>query len=298
MSNLAALLTKTSRTFALSIRLLPEPLRQEVSIAYLLLRVADTLEDADLWTPRERVVALAQLGGIISAGDVGAATHESVKWADARPCDHEGYLELVRELPALLEAIRALRPSAQTTIVRHVGRTITGMGQFLSRGAADDRTPARDLTITDLDDLRRYCYVVAGIVGELLTELFVEHAHIPDTLAATLWERAAPFGEGLQLVNILKDADEDARAGRSLLPDGIDRAHLFALAHQDLDAAEVYVKTLRKAGASWGVAGFTMLPVRLARATLARVAKDGAGAKLTRADVAEHLRVVTENGAL
>ena len=289
MTRLSELLTKTSRTFALSIRLLPVPLRQEVSIAYLLLRVADTLEDADLWTPRERVVALAELEVILGSGDASRGEEESARWASARPCDHEGYLELLRELPSLLDALRALEPAAQATIVRHVRRTIAGMSEFLSRGGI----PC-ELAITDLEDLRRYCYIVAGIVGELLTELFVEHGHIPREHAVALWERAAAFGEGLQLVNILKDADEDARAGRSLLPDGIDRARLFALAHEDLDAADAYVKTLRKAGASWGVVGFTLLPVRLARATLNRVAKDGPGAKLTRADVTDHLRHVTD----
>jgi len=284
MKRLTELLTRTSRTFALSIRLLPAQLRHEVSIAYLLLRVADTFEDADLWSPQQRVDALARLDVLVGAGDVVAAVTESDRWAAARPCEHEGYLELVRELPALLEALAGLAPASRSTIVRHVRRTIVGMGGFLSRGDV-----AADLAITDLEDLRQYCYVVAGIVGELLTELFVEQGQFPREYAVALWAQAASFGEGLQLVNILKDADEDALAGRSLLPAGIDRSQLFALAHRDLDSADLYVKTLRAAGASWGVVGFTLLPVRLARATLDRVERDGPGAKLTRADVAEHL---------
>jgi farnesyl-diphosphate farnesyltransferase len=286
MKRLTELLTRTSRTFALSIRLLPARLRHEVSIAYLLLRVADTLEDADLWSPQQRVDALARFDVLVGAGDAAASESRMVseQWAAARPCEHEGYLELVRELPALLEALHGLDPASRATIVRHVRRTVVGMSQFLCR----DGVPS-DLALTDLEDLRRYCYVVAGIVGELLTELFVAQGQIPRELAVKLWERAASFGEGLQLVNILKDADEDALAGRSLLPAGIERAQLFALAHEDLDAADVYVSTLRKTGVGWGIVGFTLLPVRLARATLQRVQKDGPGAKLTRADVAQQL---------
>lgn len=291
MNRLAELLTRTSRTFALSIRLLPAPLRQEVSIAYLLLRVADTLEDADLWTPQQRVVALAQLDVLIGVSGATAAKHDSARWAAALPCDHEGYLALVSELPLLLDALAQLEPTAQTTIVRHVRRTISGMIKFLTaRGAPGN------LALTDIHDLRRYCYVVAGIVGEMLTELFVEQGHVPRSEAVTLWEKAASFGEGLQLVNILKDADEDIRQGRSFLPPGIDRTRLFALAHDDLDIADAYVRTLRKSGASWGIVGFTALPIRLARATLHRVAVDGPGAKLTRSEVREHLQHVTTIG--
>ena len=48
------LLLGTSRTFALSIPMLPQPTREEVAVAYLLFRVADTLEDATLWAEDRR----------------------------------------------------------------------------------------------------------------------------------------------------------------------------------------------------------------------------------------------------
>jgi farnesyl-diphosphate farnesyltransferase len=288
MNNLADLLARTSRTFALSIRLLPEPLRKEVSIAYLLLRIADTLEDADRWSAKRRVVALAQLDVLIGIGDPVAAAKESSRWAAELPTDHEGYVDLVARLPALLGVAAELEPTALTTIVRHVRRTITGMLGFLVR----DGVPC-ELHLRDLDEVRRYCYVVAGIVGEMLTELFVEQGHVARSAAVPLWEASRTFGEGLQLVNVLKDEADDARVGRSLVPVSVDRAHLFALAYDDLDVADAYVRTLRKGGAGLGVLGFCALPVRLARATLDRVQRAGAGAKLTRSEVKEHLAVVT-----
>ena len=52
------LLEKTSRTFALTVPLLPEPTRCEVTVAYLLFRVADTLEDATL--SHERVIGCTE----------------------------------------------------------------------------------------------------------------------------------------------------------------------------------------------------------------------------------------------
>src|SRR5207244_1602679 len=66
MANLDDLLESTSRTFALSIPLLPEPARRQVSIAYLLFRIADTFEDAELWSPEERRKALADFSELLA----------------------------------------------------------------------------------------------------------------------------------------------------------------------------------------------------------------------------------------
>jgi farnesyl-diphosphate farnesyltransferase len=62
MADLDLLLEKTSRTFALSIPLLPEPTRREVMIAYLLFRIADTFEDSSSWPRESRIEALEQFG--------------------------------------------------------------------------------------------------------------------------------------------------------------------------------------------------------------------------------------------
>jgi farnesyl-diphosphate farnesyltransferase len=103
---------------------------------------------------------------------------------------------------------------------------------------------------------------------------------------AALVSRAATFGEGLQLVNILKDADSDARHGRVYLPPGLSRAEILTLARADLDAATEYVHALQTGGAPRGVVGFTALPVLLARATLDLTERSGPGRSISRAEVA------------
>jgi farnesyl-diphosphate farnesyltransferase len=128
--------------------------------------------------------------------------------------------------------------------------------------------------------------VVAGIVGEMLTELFVLGRSSLDSVAPYLKQRAARFGEALQLVNILKDRADDAREGRSYLPQGVDPAEVFDLARRDLAASAEYVHALQRAGAPRGLVEFTALPVLLARATLDRVEGSGPGAKLSRPEVA------------
>ena len=142
-----------------------------------------------------------------------------------------------------------------------------------------------EFRLAGIPDLRDYCYVVAGIVGEMLTELFLLGASLAP-VAEALRRRAATFGEALQLVNILKDSTADAAEGRTFIPSARDRKLAFELARADLPIAGEYVDHLQRAGAPRGYLGFTALPVRLAWATLDRVEEQGPGSKLTRPEVA------------
>jgi farnesyl-diphosphate farnesyltransferase len=171
-------------------------------------------------------------------------------------------------------------PVRRAAIIKHTIRTAQGMAGFVARGDANG-----SLHLETLSDLRHYCYIVAGIVGELLTELFL-HAAPLENVRETLERTAVAFGEGLQLVNILKDADSDARHGRVYLPPGLDRGEILAIARDDLRDASEYVLALQTAGAPRGFVSFTALPVLLARATLDRVERFGAGSSISRADVA------------
>lgn len=296
MIDLEGHLEKTSRTFALAIPRLPEPTRRAVTVAYLLFRVADTLEDAAAWTRAARVACLDDLTALLRdpalvVDGVVPARAEALSraWADAGPSEHPGYLALLRDTPALLAEVEAFSPATRATVLRHAARTSDGMRGFVLRA-----TERGALTLHSLQDLRDYCYVVAGIVGELLTDLFVEHADLA-AAEATLRANEVAFGEGLQLVNILKDAADDAREGRSFLPAGVSRADVLALARDDLDRAALYVGALRDARAPAGFVEFTDLPMRLARAALDAVESRGAGAKVGRAAVAEILAAVARD---
>lgn len=280
MADLEQLLISTSRTFALAIPLLPEPTRQEVTLSYLLFRVADTFEDAASWPRALRVEALARFDELLE--NPGSAEIEEVsrRWAEEVPCEQPGYRELLAALPFVLDSFFALSPEAVAMIREHVLRTSRGMAGFVSR--TDDHG---ELRLRDVQDLQAYCYVVAGIVGELLTELFLLGRPHLDAVALPLRERSRGFGEGLQLVNILKDSASDATEGRRYLPDGVDRAEVMTLARRDLQEAREYVLTLQHAGAERGLVAFVALPVRLAAASLDRIEQAGPGSKLTRPEV-------------
>ena len=288
MANLDTLLEKTSRTFALSIPMLPEPTRRHVSIAYLLFRVADTFEDAALWPRAKRLSALDDLARLLETR--GGERPASERWLADAPVAHAGYLELLGETPAVMDAYWAVPASARAVLRRDLLRTASGMAGFVRRGDARG-----NLRLASLRELRDYCYVVAGIVGEMLTELFLLDAEALGPFTSRLRRRSRFFGEALQLVNILKDANSDATEGRVYLPRGIDRSRVFALARRDLDVAAAYVSTLQLAGAPDGFVAFTGSPAVLARASLNRIESTASGAKLTRAEVGALMERMFEN---
>ena len=277
MPDLDQLLERTSRTFALSIPLLPEPTRREVTLAYLLFRIADTFEDAARWPREQRIAALEDFARLLDDPTSEAVERLSQVWVEELPLKHEGYLELLEETPFVLEEFSRLSPQARELVKVHTQRTAHGMAGFVSRTGDDG-----ELKLDDLQDLREYCYVVAGIVGEMLTELFLLGREQLEDTGPYLRARAKLFGEALQLVNILKDSAFDAKEGRVYLPEGLDRDEVFALARQDLEAATEYTLALQKAGAERGLVAFNALPALLAWATLDKVEEEGPGAKISR----------------
>lgn len=284
MFDLDDLLIKTSRTFGASIPFLPEPWRRQVTIAYLLFRIADTFEDADRWPAETKLDALRKFDAMLEAPQAAPAA-----WLDNPPCDHTGYMELLEATPFVLEELAKLDAEPRERVIHYTRRTIAGMGEYVAR--TDD---AGTLRLADMEDLRRYCYYVAGIVGELLTELLLIGRKLTAKQTKMILEQARLFGEGLQLVNILKDSASDAKEGRYYLPPSIERAKVLARARKSLEAAQKYVLTVNQGGAPGGVLGFLIVPLVLAWATLDRVEKFGSGAKVTRTEVLNLLAKVRE----
>ncbi|HEY3204821.1 MAG TPA: squalene/phytoene synthase family protein [Thermoanaerobaculia bacterium] len=279
MPSLEDLLEKTSRTFALSIPVLPEPTRREVMIAYLLFRIADTFEDAAHWPPGSRIAALHDFCGLLRSEGRRQAETLSSRWIGEGCSPHQGYRELIAQTPYVLDSFFELSAAAMDPIRTHVIRSAEGMAGFVSR------TTEGRLRLHSISDLQRYCYVVAGIVGEMLTELFLLGRPALSAIAPYVRERAATFGEALQLVNVLKDSAVDASEGRIYLPAEVPESEVFALARHDLGIAGQYILALQKAQAPRGLIEFTALPVQLAWATLERVEKHGPGSKVSRPEV-------------
>jgi farnesyl-diphosphate farnesyltransferase len=287
---LRALLQKTSRTFALTIPLLPEPLQTEVATAYLLFRIIDTFEDATRWDAVRRAKALSLFIQLMQSEDAHEPRDMTAQWLDEPPLDHPGYLEVIGWH-------RRLRPAAREQLRLHVARSASGMIGVVQRSDANGH-----LQLQTLQDLRAYCFVVAGIVGEMLTELFMLQSPSLDKVGSELRARAVEFGEALQLVNILKDVRPDAAEGRIYLPREATLPEVFLLARADLRRAAEYTDLLRTSGADRGMVAFNALNTRLAIETLHLLRDRGPGAKLTRLQVtslaAQVMNAVETGGVL
>ena len=109
--DLDGLLEKTSRTFALAIPMLPEPTRREVTVAYLLFRVADTFEDATAWPRTERIAALHDFAGALKEYDLARLETLTAKWLSNPPVTHAGYMELLGVTPAVVRVLEEFTPS-------------------------------------------------------------------------------------------------------------------------------------------------------------------------------------------
>ncbi len=286
MADLDALLAGTSRTFALAIPFLPAPLDRQVTLAYLLLRIADTLEDAEQWSSERKIAELNAFAALLRADGSETARGFCDRLRQQPPRASAPCLELLEATDEVMKALGGVSPPAQSVVTQHVLATVRGMAEVLGNGRAGTTE------LKSLEQLRHYCYIVAGLVGELLTELFLLEVPTLAPMAEKLRVRARIFGEGLQLTNILKDEREDSAAGRRFLPSAVPLGEVFALARADLAEAVTYVELLRSGGAPRGMLEFTAVPVRLAVETLDAVEARGSGAKVSRQRVGEILASV------
>lgn len=225
----AFLLEKTSRTFALNIQVLPIGLRRQVLLAYLFCRMADTLEDdADL-PEADKVKLLEAFRGLFPPGPTqegriaGFRAALPPEWERSERWDRI----LVWQCHWILPQLAAFPARAVEAICRCVDEMAGGMIDFTRRQARAREGRALIATVGDLD---RYCYYVAGTVGNLLCDLFTLHSPLIGAKRAdALRSLSVSFGLGLQLTNILKDVQEDRRRNVSFLPSAL-------LAEEGIDA--------------------------------------------------------------
>ena len=202
-----------SRSFALSLRILPGPLRRPFGVTYLVARAADTIADTRAIPPAARRTALHALRGALADGAGAAPALEDGATGGHTAAERT----LLTRLPDVLAAYRALEP-ADRARAHEVLLTLTqAMVESLERFPPEmaDRVGAFD-TRAELD---RYTHLNAGCVGEYWTDMVA--AHRPRCAGwdlPAMRTRGARFGQGLQLVNVLRDLPRDLRIGRCYLP--------------------------------------------------------------------------------
>jgi farnesyl-diphosphate farnesyltransferase len=205
----ARALDRVSRTFALTIPTLPAALRIPVTNAYLLCRIADTIEDnaeADVESKRiwgERFVAAVR-------GQAPAPRFEQSfdpgPIGSVQAAEHD----LLTHCAQVLQITHSLAPAERNAMERCVSLMSAGMQRFQGLVGLHG--------LPNMRALDEYCYYVAGVVGEMLTELFCAHSPEIEGKRKQLERLAPSFGQGLQMTNILKDIWEDRARGTCWLP--------------------------------------------------------------------------------
>ncbi len=219
------LLPGVSRTFALTIPQLPIPLRDVITNAYLLCRIADTIEDdagleANIkahYHAHFREVLTGQYSAVKFAEELYPQLSERTPIPER---------ELIQNIPTVIRCLHHFTSLQQQSLQRCVNIMSTGMPEFQRRVSLQG--------LANTAELDRYCYFVAGVVGEMLTELFCDYSAKIASCQDQLMNLAVSFGQGLQMTNILKDFWEDRQRGVCWLPQEIFQQHGVNLAEASL----------------------------------------------------------------
>ena len=262
-------LKKVSRSFALTIPLMPAPLRDYISLAYLICRIVDTVEDDAQASTVDKITWLSDFSFL--AGDE-FEQHDVLLGLRQRALEltqagsNENDVALIADLERAINLLLSF-PEEVKEVICH-GVAILGHGM-----ASAQRKSLEEAQIINLDDVDNYCYFVAGVVGEMLAELFSLSDKKADK--KDLMELAVSFGEGLQLTNILRDRAKDSERGVTFLPASSRDEVLdyVALTQGHLDDAIDFICTLSPKESA-GVRLFCLTNVAMAMYLLRKVARN------------------------
>jgi len=206
------LLKPVSRSFYMSIRLLPKALREPVAVAYLLARTSDTIADGSAVDVEKRIELLDRFARSIAGKE--EAMGDDLAQLRGSPGKTDGENALLGSADKILQSLQNLSPEDQ--------RDIRELLTIITRGQREDLTRwhGQLTALVNAEELRKYTYLVAGCVGEFWTRVcFRKVQSFTARMEADMLELGRKYGRGLQLVNILRDAGSDLRAGRCYFPE-------------------------------------------------------------------------------
>ena len=212
---LGDLLKATSRSFYLTLRVLPAAVRSQIGLAYLLARTTDTVADTEIVSLAQRLEALRALRERIAGQGTAALNFGELARQQGLPAERV----LLEKVEASLALLATLSP-ADLTLVRAVLATIiSGQELDLQRFGRGEEAAAGIQALATDAELDDYTYRVAGCVGEFWTKICRAHLFPKASLdEQKLIADGIRFGQGLQLVNILRDIPADLKNGRCYLP--------------------------------------------------------------------------------
>jgi farnesyl-diphosphate farnesyltransferase len=278
----ALLLEGVSRTFALTIPQLPEKLYSAVANAYLLCRIVDTIEDETSLSPEQKKYFCSEFINVVKTGvnsEPFAVELAPLLSKQTIPAEHT----LIHVLPRVIEITHKFEPDQIEALACCVETMAEGMPIY----------QAMDLRggLSTMADMDKYCYYVAGCVGEMLAKLFCHYSPEIAQHREQLLTLSVSFGQGLQMTNILKDIWDDAQRGvcwlpqdiftetgfdlKNLTPETNDEKfrkgleHLISIAHGHLHNALIYTQLIP--AHETGIRNFCLWALGMAVLTLRKI---------------------------
>lgn len=232
------MLAETSRTFVIPISRLEGSLHHVVMAAYLCMRSIDEIEDHPSLSPENKTRLLRLIGEHIKDDKFSLSPL------------FDSHSEQLPEVTVRLDDWLSLIPADISSTVRmFIAKMAVGMAAWTER----------NWHVQTEDDLDDYTYVVAGLVGEMLSKLWKWHDHIE-----TDEKLAVAFGRGLQAVNIIRNRSEDKERGVSFYPHGWTQERMIDYAKNQLRKADEYIASIQPKH----IYEFCSIPLALAYGTL------------------------------
>jgi farnesyl-diphosphate farnesyltransferase len=274
-----AILKSVSRSFYLTIRCLPRPLREPVGLAYLLARAADTIADTAGIPAAARLTTLHLLARVLAGEETFATVAEPLRDFAQRQND-AAERTLIEHLPRCLEQLAQTNAEDRADIRAVLNTIVRGQALDLERFG----NPTALVSLQTAAELDEYTYLVAGCVGAFWTKL--GGRHLDPFASRPLDEMSAlgiEYGQGLQLINVLRDRGADRRAGRGYLPaeelaaapESEVFARWLARAEKQIGAGLDYSTALR----NWRARFATVLPAFIGARTIALLREAGGAAE-------------------
>ncbi|WP_216221057.1 squalene/phytoene synthase family protein [Polynucleobacter sp. UK-Kesae-W10] len=255
------ILSSVSRTFALTIPLLPPDIEIVVGNTYLLCRIVDTIEDAGSLSPEtKQTLSKLFLDAVLEKASVQSFVDPCL--IALKDYGNQDELDLIAHTPTVLRILHTCSSNDQAAVSRCVSIMSEGMSYFHNKQS--------EAGLKDLAEFEHYCYVVAGVVGELLTTIFATHSPAFAKQLQGHEDLAVAFGQALQMTNILKDSPEDKARGVSWKPTLVSQAELLIIANQKLKDSLRYILLIPKE--DYGMRRFCFLAFGLAVMTLSKIA--------------------------
>ncbi|WP_090576906.1 squalene/phytoene synthase family protein [Paenibacillus sp. OV219] len=246
------MLKNTSRTFYIPISKLDGALKDAVASAYLCMRAIDEIEDHEEISVQLKVALLSGINEAFNSPQVIEATQKLLA----------PYREVLPAVSMQLDEWAILCPPTAAPIVfRYISKMALQMTDWVQNG----------WNIHTEEDLDHYTYSVAGMVGEMLSELWLWNDGTKSDHV-----KSVSFGRGLQAVNIIRNRDEDLKRGVDFFPDGWELKDMLQYTRRNLAIADSYIEDLNKGPAL----KFCKIPLALAHATVNLISVGGG--KLTR----------------